>query len=200
METQYKLKDKTQVIVKNLEPSDIDKSHNFFQSFPAKQRIYFRSNVDDRNHIINRIKSCDEKNIIRRIVVSENQIIGDGSLEIETETWKSGEAQLRLVVRPEFIGNGAQYVLAKDLFEIADDKKINKLVTKFMRPQAGLQKIYEKLGFKIEGMLPNYVVDHDGKEQDMVIMIATLDDLRKAYQFVGDWIHGDQGSIGAGEI
>jgi ribosomal protein S18 acetylase RimI-like enzyme len=61
-------------------------------------------------------------------------------------------------------------------------------------------KIYEKLGFKTEGILPDYVVDQIGDEQDLVFMIATLEDMRKAYDFIGDWIHGDHTTIGAGEM
>lgn len=200
MESQYELKDGSKINIKNLEPSDVDKSHAFFLTFPKDQRVYFRSNVEDRNHIISRIKTCAKGNIVRRVVMYDGIIVGDGSLEIETKSWKSGEAQLRLVVHPDFIGKGIQFALAKDLYDIADDKHINKLITKFMRPQEGLLNIYQNLGFKIGGILPNYVVDHSGKEQDMMVMIATLDELRKAYHFIGDWLDGDLSAIGAGEI
>ena len=36
-----------------------------------------------------------------------------------------------------------------------------------MRPQKDLMNIYTNLGFKMEGVLPDYVQDLKGKEQDM---------------------------------
>jgi hypothetical protein len=60
--------------------------------------------------------------------------------------------------------------------------------------------IYQKLGFRMEGVLPDYVHDQEGKEQDMVVMIASLADLRKAQQFIGDWLDNGHGTVGAGEM
>ena len=69
-----------------------------------------------------------------------------------------------------------------------------------MRPQENLMRIYSELGFHMEGVLPDYLVDQAGHEQDMVVMIATLEDMRKAYKFVGDWLDDEHGTIRAGEM
>ncbi len=69
-----------------------------------------------------------------------------------------------------------------------------------MRPQKDLMNIYTNLGFKMEGVLPDYVQDLKGKEQDMVIMVASLEDLRSAHSFIGDWLDNDHSSVGAGEM
>jgi hypothetical protein len=93
-----------------------------------------------------------------------------------------------------------QYVLAKDIYEIAQDKNLKKVVAKFMRPQIDLMDIYQKLGFRMEGVLPDYVHDQEGKEQDLVVMVASLDDMRKAYSFIGDWLDDEGTSLGPGEM
>ena len=48
--------------------------------------------------------------------------------------------------------------------------------------------------------MPDYVHDREGKDQDMVIMIASLEELRRAQQFIGDWLDNGRGDVGAGEI
>ncbi len=200
MEHSYTLKDGTELIIRNLTMDDFQLSYNFFISIPEEKRKYFRSNVTQKGHLEKRIKDADLGSIIRRVALYNGKIIGDSSLEIATSGWKAGEAQLRLVISPKYVGKGIQYALAKDLYDIAHEQHLNKIITKFMRPQKDLMKIYEKLGFKTEGILPDYVVDQIGDEQDLVFMIATLEDMRKAYDFIGDWIHGDHTTIGAGEM
>jgi hypothetical protein len=77
---------------------------------------------------------------------------------------------------------------------------LEKITTKFMRPQKVLLDIYTNLGFKMEGVLPDYVQDQKGHDQDMVVMAAPLGELRSAHNFIGNWLDDDHSSIGAGEM
>ncbi|MEE8335787.1 MAG: GNAT family N-acetyltransferase, partial [Candidatus Neomarinimicrobiota bacterium] len=175
-------------------------SLNFFNSLPEIERRYLRSKVTDRNHIEARIQSSLSGQIIRRIVTLEDRIIADGSLEILSDEWKEGTGYMRLVIHSKFRNLGAGFVLAWNLYQTAYDNKLKRIITKLMRPQTDLVETYEELGFKHEGLLPNYVIDQLGKEQDMIIMVCSLEELRNAHAFIGDWIEAGHASIGAGEM
>ena len=200
MEHKYTFKDGSHLIVRDMTIEDTDLSYAFFNSIPEFRRRYFRSDVTNHEHIIERIKTMESGSIIRRIAIYNGKIVGDGSLEIATKSWKSGEAELRLVILPEYEKKEIQLALVKDFYDTAYHEQLNKIIAKFMRPQENLQQIYEEAGFKMEGILPNYVVDQQGKEQDMIIMVASLEDIRKAHHFIGDWLQDEHGSIGAGEM
>lgn len=196
----YRLKDRSQVIVRDLTVDDVEESYEFFKSFSEERRRYFRSDVTVFEYIRERILETENGHIIRRVAILDGKFVGDASLEIATKGWKSGEAQLRLVISPECEGKEVQFILAKDLYDVAHEKHLNKIIAKFMRPQENLMHIYSELGFHMEGVLPDYLVDQTGHEQDMVVMIATLEDMRRAYKFVGDWLDDERGTIGAGEM
>ena len=200
MEHNYSLRDGTELTIRNLSGDDFQLSYNFFMSIPEDRRKYFRSDVLDVRHIKERCQDTEKGEILRRIALMNNVIVGDTSLEVDTDSWKSGTAYLRLVIDPKQVGKGVQYVLAKDIYEIAQDKNLKKVVAKFMRPQIDLMDIYQKLGFRMEGVLPDYVHDQEGKEQDLVVMVASLDDMRKAYSFIGDWLNDEGTSLGPGEM
>ena len=196
----YFLKSQETVTVRDLNHDDVLLSRDFFQSFPKSKRKYFRSDVTNINHLEERCLEAEKGKVIRRIALMSGAIVADASLAIDSDTWKSGTAYLRLVIHPDHIGKGVQFALAKDMYDGAHEKHLEKIVAKFMRPQKDLMGIYQKLGFRIEGVLPDYVHDQEGKEQDMVIMIGSLADLREAQQFIGDWLDNDHGSVGAGEM
>ena len=196
----YLLKSKETVTVRNLSRDDVLLSHEFFQSIPKSKRKYFRSDVTNIKHLEERCLEAENGKVIRRIALMSGAIVADASLTIDSDIWKSGTAYLRLVIDPDHIGKGVQFALAKDMYDVAHEKHLEKIVAKFMRPQQDLMETYQKLGFRIEGVLPDYVHDQEGKEQDMVIMIASLEDLRRAQQFIGDWLDNGHGAVGAGEM
>jgi RimJ/RimL family protein N-acetyltransferase len=196
----YLLKSKETVTVRDLRRDDVSLSQEFFQSIPISKRKYFRSDVTNINHLEERCMESEKGKVIRRIALVSGVVVADASLSIDSDSWKSGTAHLRLVIDPNHIGKGVQFVLAKDMYDLADEKHLEKIVSEFMRPQKDLMEIYQKLGFRLEGVLPDYVHDQEGKEQDMVIMIGSLADLRKAQQFIGDWLDNGHGSVGAGEM
>jgi len=196
----FHLKNKSTILIRDLTLKDVKKTYEFFTSIPESKRRFFRSDVTSKKHLKDRAEQSESGKIIRRIALIGNEIVGDASLEIDTDSWKSGTAFLRLVIDPGHSGKGVQYALAKDMYDIANDKQVEKIYAKFMRPQKDLMDIYSNLGLKMEGVLPDYVHDLKGKEQDMVIMVGSLKDLRSAHSFIGNWLDNDQSSVGAGEI
>jgi len=196
----YHLKNNDKVIIRDLGEKDVKKLYDFFTTIPESKRRFFRSDVIDKKHLKERAKQSESGKMIRRIALIENKIIGDASLEAETDSWKNGASHLRLVAHGKQLGKEIQYIIAKDMYEIAQENNIERIITKFMRPQKDLLDIYTKIGFKIEGVLPDYVHDLKGKEQDMVIMTASLKDIYSAYIFIGEWLDKDHSSVGAGEM
>ncbi len=200
VEKTFLLKNNSKITVRDLSLKDVNISLAFFSEIPESERRFFRSDVTNVDHLKERALQSEQGKIIRRIALMDGKIVGDASVEISSDLWKSGSAYLRLVVPKENIGLGIQYALAKDLYELSQEKKLDKITTKFMRPQKDLMEIYSNLGFKLEGVLPDYVHDLQGKEQDMVVMFAALDDLKLAHQFIGEWFDNDHSSVGAGEM
>jgi hypothetical protein len=196
----FRLKNKSMIVIRDLSSDDLENALAFFSAIPESQRKYFRSDVIDKTHLKDRAKQSESGKIIRRVAEMNGEIVGDTSLEIETDSWKSSSAYLRMVVPEKQLGKGIQFAMAKDMYDIAHGKKLEKITTKFMRPQKDLLEIYSNLGFKMEGVLPDYVHDQEGHEQDMVVMAAPLEELRSAHGFIWDWLDNDHSSVGAGEV
>jgi len=106
--------------------------------------------------------------------------------------WKSSSAYLRLVVPANLIGKGIQFAMAKDMYDIAHDKKLEKITTKFMRPQKDLMDIYTNLGFKMAFEGGGTVIDTDQlREVDPSLFNVkakdVLPDLIARYTYQGDF-------------
>ena len=85
---------------------------------------------------------------------------------------------------------GLGMLMARELYHLAASEKLEELVVKMMRPQVGARKIFRRLGFREETMLPEYVTDLHGKKQDLIVMRCDLEGLWQELEHYfeqGDW-------------
>ncbi len=81
-----------------------------------------------------------------------------------------------IVARP-FQRRGLGTIMIRELYFIAVQNQITTIVARMMRPQAGAQKIFRRLGFHEETMLPDFVKDLKGGSQDLIVMTCDMKDL-----------------------
>ncbi len=174
MQKKETLKDGTQVFIRTLTLKDLDKLMKFYRSIPDNDRRYLRVDVLNKDVVAQRIKQTKTGEIVRLVALYGNKIIADGTLEFSAEEWKRHQAELRVNVAKDFKHKGLGTILLRELHYIAASERVEKVVVRFMRPQAAARNICRKLGFHEETIVPDYVRDQKGKTHDMVIMTADM--------------------------
>lgn len=184
------LKDGTHVIIRNLHFDDLDKLMKFYRSLPSDDRVYLKVDVTKRNVVKQRMKLMDEGTVFRIIALQEDEIVGDGMLEISKEEWRKHQGELRVIVARDFQRKGLGMIMMRELHSSAIHKGVDKIVVKMMKPQIGAQKICKKLGCHQESVIKNYVWDQAGEPQDLVIMTCDVKDMWKELEHFyseSDW-------------
>jgi RimJ/RimL family protein N-acetyltransferase len=168
------LKDGTKVSVKVLTLGDLDRLMDFYQELSEKDRRYLRVDVTNREIVAQRIKQIKTGKFKRLIAIKENNVIADGTLELADEDWRKDQGELRIIVSRPFQHNGLGTIMLRELYFIAANENVKKVVVKFMRSQHAAKNICLKLGFQEQVIIPDYVRDIKGKTQDMVIMTSDM--------------------------
>jgi RimJ/RimL family protein N-acetyltransferase len=184
MEKQVALKDGTEVMIRDMSAEDVQRSFDFFESLPEEDRRYLRVDVTRWEFVERRAKEIDPTRVRRLVVLDGDQIVADGSLELAGHGWGDNVAEIRLIVSQNFQRRGLGLVLARELYFIATEAKVDRIVARMMRPQLGAQKIMKRLGFHDEFLIPEHVRDQDGSWQDLIIMRCNLEDLWKEMEGV----------------
>lgn len=187
MEKTVKLKDGSEVVIRKMLQDDVDRSLAFFAALPEEDKTYLRSAITSREIALHRIQSMKADNIIRLAAVDQDQIVADGALELETHEWKGHIGEIRLIVARPFQRKGLGTLMARELYLIAAKKKVEEIVVKIMKPQAGVINIFEHLGFIKEAEFHDYVKDIHGVKHDLVVMRCKLEEL---WQKLEDHITG----------
>jgi L-amino acid N-acyltransferase YncA len=177
VQTKVKLKDQTEVLIRELTRDDLEGSLAFFKALPEEDRTYLRRDVTKRELVERRIKEVGTGGVQRLVATVDERIVADGSLELEGHGWKEHVGELRLIVAKPYQGKGLGILMARELYGLAAAAKVEEVVVRMMRPQKAARSIFRKLGFREEVVLPDYVRDLGGKKQDMILMRCDLEAL-----------------------
>ena len=173
------LRNGTTVVMREPTMDDVDESLRFFLDLPPEDRKYLRVDVTKRDNVEQRIRDAIEGRTYRLIAVADDKIVADGALEFSREEWRRHAGEIRAIVSRDFQRRGLGALIIKALYGIAHQRGVEKLVAKMASPQTGARKTLEKLGFHVDSVLPDYIKDHNGNVQSMVVMSCTLDELAR---------------------
>ena len=177
VEKRVTLKDGREVTVRTMRPDDVERSYEFFCALPDEDRKYLRLDVTRRTLVERRTKELDPNRIERLVVVHDDEIVADGALEFEGHGWGDNVAEIRLMVARDWQRFGLGTLLARELFHLASQYRVDRIIARLMRPQEGAHRIMKRLGFSEEFLIPEHVRDQDGAWQDLIIMRCPLEDL-----------------------
>lgn len=174
---QVTLKDDKVVLIRDMQAADVDRSYEFFAGLPAENRKYLRRDVTRRDVVERRIEIMAGGRVRRLVALSDKEIVADGSLDLEGHGWGDDVAEIRLIVARPFQRLGLGRQLARELFLLAAQNRVERIMVRMLAPQEAALCIFRKLGFHDEFLIPQHVRDREGNLQDMIVMRCNLEDL-----------------------
>lgn len=190
MKKNVKLKDGTEIVLRQLKKKDRNRLTVFFRSLPKEDRIYLRVDITDKETIKQIIKSSKLGESRRIIALDNDNIIAAGLLELEKRKWKKHFGEIRLLVSKFYRRKGLGMLLARELYLLAISEKVEAIIVKMMKPQVAAIDIFKRMGFKEEAVLPDYVKDLEGTKRDLIIMRCDVNEMWKEleeYLADSDW-------------
>ena len=179
MEKKEKMKDGTEVTVHRLTMDDLDRLLDFYSSLPFEDRQYLKFDVTDRKAVAKRLRRIETGDDIRIAAIHGGVIVASGALELSGEAWSKHQGEIRVIIARPFQHRGLGTIMIRELYFIAVQNQIQTIVARMMRPQVGAQKVFRRLGFREESMLPDFVKDIKGGAQDLIVMACDVKDLWK---------------------
>jgi acetyltransferase len=179
MDKMERMKDGTEVTIRRIVANDIDRLMEFYGSLPDEDRRYLKFDVTDRKVVAKRLRRIETGDDIRIAAVHGGVVVASGALEISGEAWSKHQGEIRVLIARPFQHRGLGTIMIRELYFVAVQNKIETIVARMMRPQVGAQKVFRRLGFRDETMLPDFVKDLQGGSQDLIVMTCNVKDLWK---------------------
>jgi RimJ/RimL family protein N-acetyltransferase len=108
---------------------------------------------------------------LKTILVEQNgKVVGHGSLFHNELVWTRHMGEIQLLVGRELRGKGLGSLLANEVFALAQQQGLQKIVARMASEQVGAIQVFERLGFRAEALLADYVIDRNDRTHDLIVM------------------------------
>lgn len=164
------LKDGSHVTLLPLEATDGKRLLDFYRHLPEEDRQVLRDDVTSEGWAERFVKKVESREVVSIIAKHGQKVLAEGSLYRNLYGWSRHVGEIRVAVCREVRRKHLATELAKSLVQVATDLGIEKIVVQVVENQIGARKVFEKLGFHKEAVLPHHVMDINGTKRDLLVL------------------------------
>jgi RimJ/RimL family protein N-acetyltransferase len=168
------LRDRTVVTLRPMVREDQDALLAFFRRLPPEDRQFLKDDVTSAQIIAAWARDLNYARVLPILAEHEGQIIGDATLHRQTYGWMRHVGEIRVVTDMYFRRRGLASAMAREIFYLALQFGLDKMVAEMVADQVAAIKVFEKLGFQQEARLANHIVDLQGRKHGLVIMTTDI--------------------------
>ena len=171
---QVKLEDGTAITLRPLLKDDEQAFLAYFQSLAPEERVDLKEEVTDPKVIENWMETLDYDLMLPLVALHGDRIVGAASLRFSLSAWTRHQGQVNLSTDPQYRAKGLGTLLIQNLEDIASKLGLEQLTAEVPPVLTKAFYLFEKLGFEKAAVLPGFVMDAEGRESDIVLMIKSL--------------------------
>jgi RimJ/RimL family protein N-acetyltransferase len=149
---------------------DKQKVLDFARSLPEDDLLFLSFDITDENVVEDWIDRTETGRWHTILVEIDGRLVGHGSLMRTDQVWSRHLGEIILLLAPEVRGKGLGNILAGEIFAIAGELGLQKVVARMAADQKSAIQVFEKLGFNAEALLADYVIDRQGQTHDLIAM------------------------------
>jgi L-amino acid N-acyltransferase YncA len=164
------LRDGTTVSLRLMTAADAGRIAAFARSLPEDDLLFLRMDITDPSAVALWVKNLEAGLATTVIAEASGETVGYASLVQNRVAWQRHLGEIRTQVGPSHRSRGLGRALAGEIFAIGRERGLRKIVAQMTTDQKGALATFERLGFKPEALLQDFVVDHAGRTRDLVVM------------------------------
>jgi L-amino acid N-acyltransferase YncA len=152
-------------------PEDGARLLNFTQGLSKDDMMFLRMDISQPEVIEEWVQNVQMGRTITVLAFNEkDDIVGYCSLHTNERLWTRHIGEIRVFVLHEYRGIRLASRLVTEMFQIAREQNLDRITFNIAREQPHMQQMLEGLGFKVEALLTDWLMDRDGRTHDLLIM------------------------------
>jgi RimJ/RimL family protein N-acetyltransferase len=173
------LKDGSKIVIRPLTKQDGPSLLKFFTEVPEDDRLFLKDDVTKKDVIDRWINGLDFNKVLPMIAEKDSDILGDATLHFGRYRWQRHMAEIRCVVARNYQKKGLGTALMRELVSVAERKNVGKIQANIMDVQISAQKAFQRLGFKKEAELKDFLMDKEGEMHNLILMVNDVAEMWK---------------------
>ena len=164
------LKDGSPVNLRLMTAADTDRIVSFARSLPEDDLLFLRVDITNPEMVGQWVQNLAAGRASTVIAERNGEMAGYAALITNRVIWQRHLGEIRIQVGPRDRSQGLGRTLAGEVFLMARERGLRKIVAQMTPDERGAIATFERLGFKPEALLQDYVIDRSGRTRDLVVM------------------------------
>jgi RimJ/RimL family protein N-acetyltransferase len=156
--------------VRLMRPSDAHALLTFAQELPESDLLFLSIDITKPEVVGAWANSVQRGRTFTVLAETEGRLVGHGTLSLNDLMWTRHLGEIQLMINPNYRRHGLGSLLANEVFAIAQELGLQKIVARMAADQKGALQVFERLGFKAEALLADYVIDRHERTHDLIVM------------------------------
>jgi len=171
------LPDGRSVHLRLMSRADKDDLLRFARSLPHDDLLFLRTDITEPAMIDEWMSNIERGTTVTVVAEVDGELVGYASLHTDNARWTRRVGEIRVLVASSLRNAGLGRRLAAEIFQVGQSRGLKKMAAMMTPDQTGARDAFEKLGFQVEALLQDWVVDRDGRPRDLLIMSHDLEGL-----------------------
>jgi RimJ/RimL family protein N-acetyltransferase len=171
------LDDGRQVTLRLMAPADGYRLHAFARSLPEEDLQFLRVDITKMLVVMLWGQNIKAGSTVTVLAEKDRDVVGYASLHNDQVSWQRHLGELRIQIAPAYRGHGLGTALGREIFAIAPEMGIEKIVAHMTPNQKQAIALVKRTGFREEAVLRDFVIGRDGRKNDLVVMTCDVADL-----------------------
>jgi len=151
-------------------PDDGRRLEAFARELPPDDLLFLSVDISDPDALARWIEGLEAGRLVGVIAEDAGVTAGYAALLHHDVTWQRHLGEIFIQVSSRHRGRGLGRALAAEVSAIARDLGLRKFIARMTPDQKGAVRTFERLGFKAEALLQDFVIDTDGRTRDILVM------------------------------
>jgi L-amino acid N-acyltransferase YncA len=170
-----KLAEGENVEVRLMSADDRDAVLAFAQALPEEDLLFLRVDLTDPEVVDDWVANLASGHSVSLLAYDESGVVGYATVHRNRARWLRRVGEIRVNVGPAYRSKGLGRFLTSQIFDVAREIGLKKLMANMTTDQRGAQAAFRRLGFVPEALLADYVEDQQGNPRDLVMMCYDID-------------------------
>jgi len=163
------------VTLRLMEPSDREAILAFARNLPHDDLLFLRLDITTPEGVDEWIQNVKQGRTHTILALADGAVVGYASVHHNEVMWTRHVGEIRVMVHPDFRELKLGRRLTDEVFATARELGLKKMMVQMTPDQKGARATFERLGFHVEALLGDFVVDAEGKTRDLMIMALDLE-------------------------
>ena len=169
------LRDGTTIGLRLMTPADGHRVVAFARTLPADDLLFLRVDITRAFVVMLLGQNIKAGLTVTVLAEKDNEVVGYAAMHHNEVSWQRHLGELRLQVGPAYRSKGLGRALAGEIFAIAREMGLRKIVGQMTPDQHQAVAMVKRYGFKTQAELRDFVIDRSGRTRDLLIMTCDVD-------------------------